>query len=191
MFLGVRILRGFSLRGRSACRLSRWGAVVLIGRIQSLVVTVLLVIVLGAFAGIAYVTGYTIVGSEVGDDTRGRTFAFLQSGIRVILFAVIAIAPILAAAFTALVSGATGSSTLASATWANAIGYNLVLILSAVVAVWLGLVSSARWTHPGGPLPRRPGRGGARRAVRAGARPSQREGAGHHLPRAADRLRGR
>ena len=41
---------------------------------------VLLVILLGAFAGIAYVTGYTIVGSEVGDDTRGRTFAFLQSG---------------------------------------------------------------------------------------------------------------
>ena len=70
---------------------------VLIGLIPSLVVAVLLVILLGAFAGIAYVTGYTIVGSEVDDDTRGRTFAFLQSGIRVILFAVIAIAPFLAA----------------------------------------------------------------------------------------------
>ena len=35
----------------------------------------------------AYVTGYTIVGREVDDDTRGRTFAFLNSAIRVILFA--------------------------------------------------------------------------------------------------------
>src|SRR5262249_11271013 len=76
------------------------------------------------------------------DDTRGRTFAFLQSGIRVILFAVIAIAPFIAAGFTALVHGATGSSTLHIGNVGyNAIGYNFVLILAAVVAVWLGVVS--------------------------------------------------
>jgi dTMP kinase len=143
MFLGLRILRGFSRRRLFGLSIVGAGVpLVLIGLIPSLVVTVLLVIVLGAFAGIAYVTGYTIVGSEVGDDTRGRTFAFLQSGIRVILFAVIAIAPFLAGAFTALVSGATGSSTLhVGNVGYNAIGYNFVLILAAVVAVWLGLVS--------------------------------------------------
>ena len=143
MFLGLRILRGFSRRRLFGLSIVGAGVpLVLIGLIPSLVVTVLLVILLGAFAGIAYVTGYTIVGSEVGDDTRGRTFAFLQSGIRVILFAVIAIAPFLAGAFTALVSGATGSSTLhVGNVGYNAIGYNLVLILAAVVAVWLGLVS--------------------------------------------------
>jgi dTMP kinase len=143
MFLGLRILRGFSRRRLFGLSIVGAGVpLVLIGLIPSLVVTVLLVIVLGAFAGIAYVTGYTIVGSEVGDDTRGRTFAFLQSGIRVILFAVIAIAPFLAGAFTALVSGATGSSTLhVGNVGYNAIGYNLVLILAAVVAVWLGVVS--------------------------------------------------
>ncbi|HSS90028.1 MAG TPA: dTMP kinase [Streptosporangiaceae bacterium] len=143
MFLGLRILRGFSRRRLFGLSIVGAGVpLVLIGLIPSLVVTVLLVIVLGAFAGIAYVTGYTIVGSEVGDDTRGRTFAFLQSGIRVILFAVIAIAPFLAGAFTALVSGATGSSTLhVGNVGYNAIGYNLVLVLAAVVAVWLGLVS--------------------------------------------------
>ena len=194
MFLGLRILRGFSRRRLFGLSIVGAGVpLVLIGLIPSLVVTVLLVILLGAFAGIAYVTGYTIVGSEVDDDTRGRTFAFLQSGIRVILFAVIAIAPFLAGAFTALVSGATGSSTLRVGNVGyNAIGYNFVLILAAVVAVWLGaglLPPDGR--PPGGPAPRRPGRGGARRAVRAGARPSQRPGAGHHPPRAADRLRGR
>ena len=127
---------------------------VLIGLIPSLVAVVLLVILLGAFAGIAYVTGYTIVGSEVDDDTRGRTFAFLQSGIRVILFAVIAIAPFIAGAFTALVHGATGSSTLhiGHVDYA-AIGYNFVLILAAVVAVWLGVVSYRQMDdHKGVPL---------------------------------------
>ena len=143
MFLGLRILRGFSRRRLFGLSIVGAGVVlVLIGLIPSLVVVVLLVILLGAFAGIAYVTGYTIVGSEVDDATRGRTFAFLQSGIRVILFAVIAIAPFLAGGFTALVAGATGSNTLRVGNVGyNAIGYNFVLILAAVVAVWLGVVS--------------------------------------------------
>jgi dTMP kinase len=143
MFLGLRILRGFSRRRLFGLSIVGAGIpLVLIGLIPSLVVAVLLVVLLGAFAGIAYVTGYTIVGSEVDDDTRGRTFAFLQSGIRVILFSVVAVAPVLAGGFTALVHGVTGSSTLhIGRVGYNAIGYNFVLILAAVVAVWLGVVS--------------------------------------------------
>jgi dTMP kinase len=143
MFLGLRMLRGFSRRRLFGLSIVGAGVpLVLIGLIPSLVVVVLLVILLGAFAGIAYVTGYTIVGWEVDDDTRGRTFAFLQSGIRVILFAVIAVAPLLAGGFTALVRSVTGSGTLriGSVNYA-AVGYNLVLLVAAVVAVWLGVVS--------------------------------------------------
>jgi dTMP kinase len=143
MFLGLRILRGFSRRRLFGLSIVGAGVpLVLIGLIPSLVVAVLLVILLGAFAGIAYVTGYTIVGSEVDDDTRGRTFAFLQSGIRVILFSVIAISPFIAGGFTALVHAVTGASTLhIGRVEYNAIGYNFVLILAALVAVWLGVVS--------------------------------------------------
>jgi dTMP kinase len=143
MFLGLRILRGFSRRRLFGLSIVGAGVVlILIGLIPNLVAVVLLVILLGAFAGIAYVTGYTIVGREVDDDTRGRTFAFLQSGIRVILFAVIAIAPILAGAFTALTRSVTGSSTLSVGTADyDAIGYNLVLLVAAVIAIWLGVVS--------------------------------------------------
>jgi dTMP kinase len=143
MFLGLRILRGFSRRRLFG--LSIVGAavpLVLIALIPNLVIVVFLVILLGALAGIAYVTGYTIVGTEVDDETRGRTFAFLQSGIRVILFAVIAIAPLLAAGFTALVHSTTGGNTLRIAHIDyEAVGYNFVLLLSAVIAVWLGVVS--------------------------------------------------
>ncbi len=110
--------------------------------VRGLVIVVLLVVLLGALAGIAYVTGYTIVGTEVDDDTRGRTFAFLQSGIRVILFTVIAVAPFIAAGFTALVHSITGDNTLRIAHIDyDAVGYNFVLLLSAVIAVWLGVVS--------------------------------------------------
>ena len=104
MFLGLRILRGFSRRRLFGVSIM-FAAVplALTALIPSLVLTVILTIVIGACAGVAYVTGYTVIGLEVDDDTRGRTFAFLQSAIRVILFAVIAIAPTLAGGFTALV----------------------------------------------------------------------------------------
>jgi dTMP kinase len=52
---------------------------------------------LGAFSGIAWVTGFTMLGMEVHDEIRGRTFAFVQSLIRITLVAVLAIAPIIAA----------------------------------------------------------------------------------------------
>jgi dTMP kinase len=143
MFLGLRILREFSRRRIFGLSIVGAGVpLILIGLIPNLVIVVLLVILLGAFAGIAYVTGYTIVGTEVDDDTRGRTFAFLQSGIRVILFSVIAAAPFLAAGFTALVHGITGGNSLRIAHIDyGAVGYNFVLLLSAVIAIWFGVVS--------------------------------------------------
>jgi dTMP kinase len=143
MFLGLRMLRGFSRRRLFGLSIVGAGVpLVLIGLIPNLVIVVFLVVLLGALAGIAYVTGYTIVGTEVDDRTRGRTFAFLQSGIRVILFAVIGVAPFIAAGFTALVHGITGANTLRIAHIDyDAIGYNFVLLLSAVIAVWLGVVS--------------------------------------------------
>jgi dTMP kinase len=143
MFLGLRILRGFSRRRLFGLSITFAALpLALIALIPNLVITAVLVLVLGACAGIAYVTGYTVVGLEVDDDTRGRTFAFLQSGIRVILFAVIAIAPTLAAALSQLVHAATGGQTLRIANVRyDSVGDNLVLLLAAVVAVALGRAS--------------------------------------------------
>jgi dTMP kinase len=142
MFLGLRILKGFSRRRLFGLSIVGAGVpLALIGLIPNLVVVVVLVVLLGASAGIAYVTGYTIVGLEVDDATRGRTFAFLQSAIRVILFAVIAVAPFLAAGVTALVHQMTSSPLRFGHVSYAAIGYNLVLLLAAAVAIWLGVVS--------------------------------------------------
>ncbi len=142
MFLGLRILKGFSRRRLFGLSIVGAGVpLALIGLIPNLVVVVVLVVLLGASAGIANVTGYTIVGLEVDDATRGRTFAFLQSAIRVILFAVIAVAPLLAAGFTTLVHQITSSPLRFGHVSYAAIGYNLVLLLAAAVAIWLGVVS--------------------------------------------------
>jgi dTMP kinase len=143
MFLGVRILGGFSRRRLFGLAISSAAIpLALIALIPNLVVVVVLVAVLGACAGIAYVTGYTIVGIEVDDDTRGRTFAFLQSAIRVILFAVIAVAPFVAAGITALFHAATGTNMLHVGHISyEGIGYNVVMLISAGVALWLGVVS--------------------------------------------------
>jgi dTMP kinase len=143
MFLGLRILRGFSRRRLFGLSIA-FAAIplALIGLIPNLVVVTILVVVLGACAGVAYVTGYTIVGSEVDDQTRGRTFAFLQSGIRVILFTVIPVAAFVAAGFTAAVRGMSGSSTVRIGNISyGAIGDNVVLLLAAAVAIMLGVIS--------------------------------------------------
>ena len=143
MFLGLRILKGFSRRRLFGLSIATAALpLALIAVIPSLIVVIILVLLLGACAGVAYVTGYTVVGLEVDDDTRGRTFAFLQSAIRVILFAVIAIAPSLAAALSGLVHLITGGETLRVAHVSyGSVGYNLVLLLAAAVALILGRVS--------------------------------------------------
>jgi dTMP kinase len=143
MFLGLRILRGFSRRRLFGLSIATAALpMALIAVIPNLVVVTILVLILGACAGVAYVTGYTVVGLEVDDDTRGRTFAFLQSGIRVILFAVIAISPSLAAGIGALVRMITGDQKLEIAHVSyGSVGYNLVLLLGAVVALTLGRVA--------------------------------------------------
>jgi dTMP kinase len=143
MFVGLRILRGFSRRRLFGLSIA-FAAIplALIALIPDLAVVTILVVLLGANAGVAYVTGYTIVGREVDDQTRGRTFAFLQSAMRVVLFAVIAIAPFVAAAFTAAVHSASGSSQvrIGNLTYGG-IGDNVVLLLAAAVAILLGVVS--------------------------------------------------
>jgi len=95
---GPRIFAQFSRRRLFGASLTTSGIfLVLLATISNLAVSVLIVAILGAFSGIAWVTGFTMLGMEVGDEIRGRTFAFVQSLIRITLVAVLAIAPIIAA----------------------------------------------------------------------------------------------
>jgi len=92
MLVGPRVFGNFSRRRLFGLSIAAAAVpLALIGLIPVLAVVVLLVVLLGALSGIAYATGFTIVGLEVDDDTRGRVFAFFQSSIQVILLTVIAV----------------------------------------------------------------------------------------------------
>lgn len=64
----------------------------------NLVVVLLMTLFLGACAGVAWISGSTMLGLEVDDEMRGRTFAFVQSLVRMTLISVLAVAPLIAAA---------------------------------------------------------------------------------------------
>lgn len=97
---GPKVFAQFSRRRLFGASLTTAGIfLVLLALIPNLVLAVFIVIFLGAFSGICWVTGFTMLGMEVQDEVRGRTFAFVQSLIKVTLVAVLAISPLIAAAF--------------------------------------------------------------------------------------------
>jgi dTMP kinase len=69
----------------------------LVSFIGDLVLAAILAVVLGACGGVAWITGYTLLGLEVDPRLRGRTFAFVQSATRLTLALVLVLAPVLAA----------------------------------------------------------------------------------------------
>ncbi|MGI8869659.1 MAG: dTMP kinase [Mycobacteriales bacterium] len=71
------------------------GSLVLVAISPLLIISIITVVLTGFFAGIAYLTGMTLLGSEVDDEIRGRTFAFVQSMVQVVLIATLAVVPFL------------------------------------------------------------------------------------------------
>jgi dTMP kinase len=56
-------------------------------------IALLLVVFMGFFAGIAYLAGFTLIGTEVEDSIRGRTFAIVQSLVRAALILSLGLVP--------------------------------------------------------------------------------------------------
>ena len=97
--LGPKVFAQFSRRRIFGAALTVSSSfLILLSLMTNLVLAIFITILLGAFAGISWVTGFTMLGLEVADEVRGRTFAFVQSLIRVSLVFVLAIAPLVAAA---------------------------------------------------------------------------------------------
>jgi len=70
------------------------GVVVLLMSLTfTLWIALLLVVFMGFFAGIAYLAGFTLLGTEVEDAIRGRTFAIVQSLVRAALILSLAVVP--------------------------------------------------------------------------------------------------
>lgn len=107
----------------------------LVALIPNIVLAALFTTALGACAGVAWVTGYTMLGLEVADELRGRTFAFVNSAARIVLVGVMAFAPAMAALL--------GRNTV-QFTPDVVLSYNgaaLTLLVASVIAVSIGVVA--------------------------------------------------
>ncbi|GAA2713904.1 dTMP kinase [Micromonospora olivasterospora] len=83
-------------------------------------------VLVGAAAGMAFLAGTTLLGGEVADEVRGRVFAVVQIGTRLVL--------ILAIALSSLLVGAGGSRRLTVADLGISVSSTRLLLLAAGVA---------------------------------------------------------
>ncbi len=83
-------------------------------------------ILVGAGAGMAFLSGTTLLGGEVADEVRGRVFAVVQIGTRMVL--------ILAIALGSLLAGVGGSRTLTIADLGISVSSTRLLLLAAGAA---------------------------------------------------------
>lgn len=136
MLLGPRLLAGLSRRRMFGLAITAAGLLlVVIGAIPQLPVVAAVTVALGGACGIAWVTGYTLIGLQVPDEMRGRTFAFVQSTVRLTLIAVLAVSPLL--------SGVIGSHSWhpTENTTVTYSGAAIVFAAAGVLAVAVGIVS--------------------------------------------------
>jgi dTMP kinase len=124
------------------------GAGIVVGLLAwtfTLWIALLLVVFMGFFAGIAYLAGFTMLGTEIDDALRGRTFALVQSLVRASLIVSLAIVP-----FGVGLLGRTtldlGSITLAVT------GERVMLFVAGLLAVGVGVVAY-RQMDDGRPVP--------------------------------------
>jgi dTMP kinase len=143
VFGGLALGMGFAPRIFSGLSRRRLFAAGLVGSgiglaglalIQQIEIATMIAIVLGFCAGASWVSGYTLLGLEVPDHVRGRTFAFVQSAVRTVLAVTLAIAP--------FVAGAIGRRTVSAG--GHSISYNgaaMTMLISAVLATVIGVVA--------------------------------------------------
>ncbi|MCW2601059.1 MAG: tmk [Frankiales bacterium] len=129
--LGPRVVRNMSRRrvlgpaivGAGAC-------LVFMSMVPVLALVVFATILLGAFAGLAYVTGLTLLGGEVEDAVRGRTFGLVNSLMRIALLLSVTVAPALAGVIGIREYGRLDVN-----------GVSVTLVLGGLLAVLVGTVS--------------------------------------------------
>ncbi len=129
--LGPKLVRDMSRRrvlGPSI--VCAGGCLIFMAAVPVLALVVLATILLGAFAGLAYVTGLTLMGGEVEDAVRGRTFGLVNSLMRIALLLSVTVAPLLA--------GVIGVQSYGSF---EVNGVSVTLVIGGLLAVVVGVLS--------------------------------------------------
>jgi dTMP kinase len=120
------------------------GFIVAVASVTSLLPALILVGGLGAGAGSAYVTGFTLLQENVSDELRGRTFATLYTVVRVCLLLSLTIGPFAASALDALSDHLLDGELDMGAGTIDLPGVRLALWLGGVVTILSGLAARRR-----------------------------------------------
>ena len=100
------------------------------------------VLCVGAFAGVAFLTGLTVIGTEVADGIRGRVNAFVQSLVRLVLLGAMSVVPV--------VVGVVATRTVTVGDTALLVdGTRFVLAGGGVLAAVVGVVARRQMTEEG------------------------------------------
>ena len=114
-------------------------ALLLSSVIRDFILATALAATVGAFAGMAWIIGYTLIGQEVEDRLRGRIFAFVLSSVRIVLLLTIAIGPLL--------SGVLGAHAIKiGRSHLRFSGPGLTLLIGGIVALGVSYYATSRST---------------------------------------------
>jgi dTMP kinase len=129
--LGPRLLGNMSRRRALGPAIVGAGlCLVFMSVVPVLALVVFATVLLGAFAGLAYVLGLTLLGMEVEDSVRGRTFGLVNSLMRISLLFSVTVAP--------TVAGAIGVHRYGTF---DLNGVSVTLLLGGLLAVLVGSIS--------------------------------------------------
>jgi dTMP kinase len=97
MFLGPRLIGPFSRRRVVGLGIMACGAALAIDAlVPNLALAILATGIMAFWAGLVWVVALTLVGLEVSDEIRGRTFAFIYNLMRIVLLVMVVAAPAMA-----------------------------------------------------------------------------------------------
>lgn len=99
MLAGPRVLPGYTRSRVFGLVIGSAGiALLVMSFVRDFILAAGLAAIVGLFAGMAWIIGYTLIGQEVEDRLRGRIFSFVLSSVRIMLLVTIALGPVLAGA---------------------------------------------------------------------------------------------
>ncbi|HTG47011.1 MAG TPA: dTMP kinase [Actinomycetota bacterium] len=147
---GVGMGLGMATAGQAAKALDRelvfvWsllgaaGALFVLATMPNLSWAVVFTVWLGAFCGLAWVSGYTLLQENVVDEFRGRTFGALTTMSRMVLFLSLAIFPTLAQIFESVARAAGSTEFFVGGQRIDLSGSRLALWVAGGLVVGAGL----------------------------------------------------
>lgn len=126
------------------------GAMIAVASTSTLAPAILIVLLIGAAAGTAYVTGFTVLQESVADELRGRTFATLYTIVRLCLLVSLTAGPFISSGLDELSEATVDSEVEVFGITLSLPGVRLALWLGGIVTVAAAAVAHVqmRRTRP-------------------------------------------